>query len=190
MTATALDAAKWLVAHAHQQGDEITQLKLQKLCYYAQGYHLAIHGSPLFEDAIEAWDKGPVIYSLRREYGRHKNSPLPADKGGEKISLDVPAARVLAATYREFRKATGSMLVTKTHQERPWLAAREAGANSEIAVPHMRSHFKREFEAKVQEHPVDDTGWFFEQLRTDESLRARLAAGRGDDPAGRLAAPE
>lgn len=182
---TALEVASWFVRHAHDEGDSITQLKLQKLCYYAQGYHLAIHGEPLFDDAIEAWDKGPVIYSLRREYGRHKGAPIPSREDGEESFADARAARVLAATYREFRDATGSMLVSKTHRERPWLAAREGGANSEIAVSHMLSHFKREFEARAEECPVDDIDWFSERMRADESLRARLAANRAGESAGR-----
>ena len=188
--ATALEVASWFVRHAHDEGDSITQLKLQKLCYYAQGYHLAVHGEPLFDDAIEAWEKGPVIYSLRQEYGRYKGAPIPPREGGEESLADVRAARVLAATYREFRAATGSMLVLKAHREHPWLAAREGGANSEIAVPHMLSHFKREFEARAEERPVDDIDWFSERMRTDESLRTRLAASRADESADRSVEPE
>ena len=44
-------------------GDGISNLKLQKLCYYAQGFYLAQHDTPLFEDTIEAWQHGPVSVS-------------------------------------------------------------------------------------------------------------------------------
>ena len=45
-------------------GDLISNLKLQKLVYYAQGFHLAISGEPLFDEKIMAWEHGPVIPQL------------------------------------------------------------------------------------------------------------------------------
>src|SRR5437868_8496808 len=41
--------AEYFLAKADDSvGDGISNLKLQKLVYYAQGYHLALHGGPLF----------------------------------------------------------------------------------------------------------------------------------------------
>ncbi len=182
---TAVEVASWIVRHAHEQGDEITQLKLQKLCYYAQGYHLAIHGTPLFTDPIEAWDKGPVIYALRREYGHHKSAPIPQPDGVVPDSLSSRAVAILAATYREFRDASGSMLVSKTHRKRPWLAAREDGVNGEISLSHMRSHFTRVLGGSIEPRQEEDPQWFFRRLRTDESLKKRIAASHADKLAGR-----
>jgi uncharacterized phage-associated protein len=42
-------------------GDVISNLKLQKLLYYAQGFYLAIYGKALFEEDIVAWEHGPVV---------------------------------------------------------------------------------------------------------------------------------
>ena len=40
---TALEAADYLIARVdHEAGDNITNLKLQKLLYYAQGFHVAM----------------------------------------------------------------------------------------------------------------------------------------------------
>ena len=39
----------------------ITNLKLQKLIYYAQAWFLALHDEALFDDPIEAWVHGPVV---------------------------------------------------------------------------------------------------------------------------------
>ena len=35
-------------------GDNMTNLKLQKMLYYLQGYYLAVFNKPLFEEDIEA----------------------------------------------------------------------------------------------------------------------------------------
>ncbi len=47
-----------------EAGDVITQLKLQKLMYIAQGIHLALYDAPLFKEEIEAWQHGPVVREL------------------------------------------------------------------------------------------------------------------------------
>jgi hypothetical protein len=49
------DVAKYFVSLVDEEaGDSITNLKLQKLLYYAQGAHLALYDGPLFPERIEA----------------------------------------------------------------------------------------------------------------------------------------
>ena len=45
-------ADKLIALTAKDQGDSITNLKLQKLLYYVQGFNLAAFQSPLFEEDI------------------------------------------------------------------------------------------------------------------------------------------
>jgi uncharacterized phage-associated protein len=49
------------------EGD-LTNLKLQKLLYYCQINSLKKYKTPLFDDVIEAWDYGPVISSVYKQY--------------------------------------------------------------------------------------------------------------------------
>lgn len=42
----------------------IDPLKLQKLVYFAAGEYIALTGTPMFPEALEAWDHGPVVYDL------------------------------------------------------------------------------------------------------------------------------
>jgi uncharacterized phage-associated protein len=45
------DVAKYFLAQASEDaGDLISNLKLQKLVYYAQGFHLALYDTPLFPE--------------------------------------------------------------------------------------------------------------------------------------------
>ena len=64
MAYKAIDIAKKLIFLAQQDeangGECLTNLKLQKLLYYQQGYHLAAFGTPLFEENVESWMYGPV----------------------------------------------------------------------------------------------------------------------------------
>ena len=55
MPATAHDVAAFIL---REYGRPMSTMKLQKLGYYAQAWHLAWEGVPLFDDNIEAWANG------------------------------------------------------------------------------------------------------------------------------------
>lgn len=68
----ALTIAKWFVAWAEAEEEDLSNLKLQKLLYYAQGHYLARYNAPLFEDEIQAWVHGPVVapvYQAFKSFG-------------------------------------------------------------------------------------------------------------------------
>ena len=58
-----LDIANKLLSHAanNGEGELMSNMKLQKMLYYQQGFHLAYFNTPLFEENIEAWMYGPVV---------------------------------------------------------------------------------------------------------------------------------
>ena len=67
------DVAKFFIGLANEQaeqnqGDLMTNLRLQKLLYFAQGWYLARYGKPLFSDEIEAWTYGPVVPEVYQTY--------------------------------------------------------------------------------------------------------------------------
>jgi uncharacterized phage-associated protein len=61
---TADAVADYLIALAHERGESVNNLKLQKLLYYAQAWHLALHDEPLFPEKFQAWMTGPVIPAM------------------------------------------------------------------------------------------------------------------------------
>lgn len=42
----------------------MSAMKLHRLLYYSQAWHLAWEGKPLFDDEIQAWANGPVVASI------------------------------------------------------------------------------------------------------------------------------
>lgn len=67
-TISAVDTAKLTLALLKNSDNDIVEytsrLKLLKLLYYIQGYHLAMFNAPLFNDRMEAWLHGPVVPSV------------------------------------------------------------------------------------------------------------------------------
>src|SRR5688572_18511108 len=89
---SALDVAKYLLSLQDEEvGDSISNLKLQKLLYYAQGFHLAEHGRALFEERIEAWQHGPVIPTVYPEFKDYGRGGLPSDLKYSDIDTDTAA---------------------------------------------------------------------------------------------------
>jgi len=72
------DAARWFINRADRlAGDDMTHLKLQKLIYFAQAWHLANTGEPLFREDMQAWTHGPVVPSVWHAYKQYQWEPIP-----------------------------------------------------------------------------------------------------------------
>lgn len=56
-----MDVAKFVVNYAAENNKDVTNMKLQKILYYLQGFSYIVFGEPLFNDEIEAWPYGPVV---------------------------------------------------------------------------------------------------------------------------------
>lgn len=131
-------------------GEGITNLKMQKLCYYAQGINLASTGHRMFDNDIEAWMHGPAIrelYDVAKKYG---NNPLAYPIGNSKqISLDEfseSEKEVLAQVYIDYGQYSAWMLRNMTHMEAPWMKAmnRQPDQNNRkiILDEDMKSFFQ------------------------------------------------
>ena len=127
------DVAKFFIGLAnaqaeHEQGDLMTNLRLQKLLYFAQGWHLVRYGKPLFEDEIDAWQYGPVVPSVYNEYKSYGRSGIPgALPDMSAFSEDEYA--LLLDVAREYDKYGTSKLVSMTHAPgSPWSCVGGHGA--------------------------------------------------------------
>jgi uncharacterized phage-associated protein len=71
---SAIAVANWFIEQNRIAPSDLTHLKIQKMLYFAQGWHLAYFDVPLFEDPIEAWKYGPVVRPVYRALnGRPKS---------------------------------------------------------------------------------------------------------------------
>ena len=82
---SASDVARWFLQRNFLQmetegAEYISNLKLQKLLYYAQGVYVGITGIRLFEDALVAWEHGPVVIDVYHEYARYGAGGIEYDK--------------------------------------------------------------------------------------------------------------
>jgi len=118
--------------------DSITNLKLQKLLYYAQGFNLVLNDEPLFSEKIKAWQYGPVVEEV---YHRFKSfGPNGIDT---ELTVDIdkftPEQReVLNEVYSVYGQFSAWKLRDMTHSEYPWQSTPQ---NEEITLDKLSSHF-------------------------------------------------
>lgn len=125
-------------------GDLISNMKLQKLVYYAQGYHLALYDEPLFEDRIEAWLYGPVVPNLYREYKKYGSAPIPNPEDMDFSKFNDEEREFLDEVYDVYGQFSAWKLRNMTHEDVPWRAASEnQGA---ISNRSMKAYFKAQME--------------------------------------------
>lgn len=123
-TVEAIDVSKFLLFRANHDGEVITNLKMQKLLYYAQAWHLVNFGTELFKDDIEAWPLGPVIPSVYREYKKFGPKPIEyKDSGKETERFSEKQVKFLEEFYSIYIRIPASQLVNMAHNEEPWKIA-------------------------------------------------------------------
>lgn len=126
----------------------LTQLQLHKLLYYAQGWKLARDGEPLFPERIQAWMHGPVVSPLYRMFSQYAHDVIDAGEGSDELSCDIESCRIVESVWEGYKKYSASGLRNMTHQEQPWLAAREGlepddAGRREITHESMIEFFSR-----------------------------------------------
>lgn len=69
-------SANYIIENINKNNiEDLTNLKLQKLLYFAYGVHLSLFNQRLFESKIEAWQHGPVVpdvYQEFKSFGKNK----------------------------------------------------------------------------------------------------------------------
>ena len=136
--------ARYIVRACHDRGLAVSNLKLQKLLYYAQGLYLANHDEPLFDDDFEAWVHGPVIRTVYGQYSEYGYGPIT-----EQTDADLAESLQdhLLDVVETLAPLTAHRLERMTHSEKPWQDARgnvppDRRSREKISKETMRDHFK------------------------------------------------
>ncbi|MDR1164441.1 MAG: DUF4065 domain-containing protein [Deltaproteobacteria bacterium] len=133
---SAIAVANWLITMNRADPSDLTHLKIQKMLYFAQGWHLAHFDFPLFEDPIEAWKHGPVVRSVYWELKSYSKDDSITEliegytlNGFDYEALGTPemlffcdkAKDLMLSVWDEYAKQSAWDLVSITHaKDSPW----------------------------------------------------------------------
>jgi uncharacterized phage-associated protein len=112
-----------VAAYILQKQGSITAMKLQKLCYFAYGYHLAWEERQLFPERFEAWANGPVcpeLYAMHRREFRLDQESIKGNPG----ALDRGEAESVDLVLQAYGRFSAHQLSAMTHHAGPWVLAR------------------------------------------------------------------
>ncbi len=132
MSVSAHDVAREL---RHRRPD-IGVVKLHKLLYYCQGWHLGWTGRPMFPERIEGWANGPVVADLW--HAEDKNYDLPPPR-----SLSEEMLTTVNFVVSRYARLSGRELIAMTHGEEPWRLATDNGLrlNAELEPEVLGAYF-------------------------------------------------
>lgn len=147
--------ANYFIDLANANGEALSPMKLQKLVYYAVGWFAGHTGKPLVDEAVEAWQYGPVFPSLYHEFKCFGAGPISTKahdvhEGFVRQEVAIPAdphiRQFLDNIWSSYGKFTGIALSEMTHaSDSPWdLTWRNASGvrNADIPFELISGHFK------------------------------------------------
>ncbi len=139
------------VAKTFLSFEPMTHKKLQKLCYYAYAWHLTLFGSPLFREKFQAWVHGPVSPELYQEYKTHGWREIPQLNEHVFENQEQSVIDIIESVYASYGDLSGDELEILTHEEDPWLVARNglpdhAPSQTMIEDEVIRNFYSKKFE--------------------------------------------
>ena len=146
------EVADFLVRFCDEHGDVITNLRLQKYLYYAQGWFLAFYDRPLFDEDLQAWVYGPVHPETYRRFKHHSFQPVTGDDVGSSELPDIVQDH-LVEVHSAYGKFSAWDLERMTHAEDPWREARgdlpeDEPSTAVISQESMRRYFRGRLETQ------------------------------------------
>lgn len=142
-----------------ETGGPMSHLKLQKLLFYIDAFHLAYFNQGIIGDCFEAWLHGPVS---RRVYETVKGQSVlftdvayHEENGKENPSQSISRLitkdqlELVKEVVEEYGKLSALKLESLTHSEAPWIAARQGYAvadrcNVAISKDLTRVYYKEQ----------------------------------------------
>lgn len=128
----------------------VDKMKLYKLCFYSQAWHLAWAGAPLFREIMEAWVWGPVTPALRRatEPVIGEANTVPEVPTGNPARLSDYERAVVDSIVDFYGRIPSIELSGMTHEAEAWKEARrglgmESRSNEPISLTTLRDEFTR-----------------------------------------------
>lgn len=152
------DVSHYIIVYSNKKDYGVSNLKLQKLLYFGQAFFLINDCPPCFDEKIEAWDFGPVVPEIYREYKRYGGMDIPTidyyvkfDKKNiwntERIYYEDIISdddkEMIQAVVDKFAHCSATFLVNLTHNQDPWINAYVNGQRNEITKEDIKRYFEQ-----------------------------------------------
>lgn len=141
---TALEVADKLMSLSIRDETPKTPMQIQKLTYFCHGWKLGLGHGPLFQDAVESWQYGPVIRAVYHALKHHGSAEIkePLHLGGDFSPLEE---KIIERVWMLYGDQSGIELSNLTHAEgTPWHQTYVPGSFTQIIPnPLIRNYFEK-----------------------------------------------
>lgn len=131
MSADGRAIANFVLDFCDERGRGVSNLSLQKIVYFCHVWSLIQLGRPLVKHQFEAWQYGPVLQYLYREFRNHDDRPITSRAGrinpdtGQKevvpYRFDQETEELLGRVVDFYSRLRSSDLVALSHAKGgPW----------------------------------------------------------------------
>jgi uncharacterized phage-associated protein len=116
------DVAKTFVQlDALREDADVTPMKLQKLLYLAQANYLASTGRRLFNEPVEAYKHGPVVYRAWKMFpGNQIIATQDASSYSDASALPEDVEAFIGQVWERYKDLSAAALRRLTHHQEPW----------------------------------------------------------------------
>lgn len=136
-----IDISKYVIKYCMEKGYKITNLRLQKILYYIQGYFYKAYDQMAFNQEIVAWPYGPVVpeaYYNFCSFGRNELC-LFENVDNDFSTISHEEKSYIKSIVDKCDNYSVTELVNKTHTEEPWKTTRERAV---ISLEKIAGYFK------------------------------------------------
>lgn len=151
--------ANLILKYANNIGAKVTNLSINKIVYFLHGHYLAKTGRPLIEENFEAWQHGPVLYTLFNSFKRYDDQPIKSlakrmdFHSGELVEvdeiMDEGDLKIICQYINIYTRASVSQLYEWSHvKDGPWFNTWNYQTPSNpgmiISNQEIANHFRKE----------------------------------------------
>ncbi|MDO4549410.1 MAG: DUF4065 domain-containing protein [Clostridia bacterium] len=114
--------------------------KLQKLCYYTQGWAYVIFGEPIINDSVfKAADSGPVSAELYARFGWDETTEITPESNKPPF-FGIAELSLLESVWLTYGGMSDNALVAQSQKEWPYIKAKET-QDRQIDPDDMSQYF-------------------------------------------------
>lgn len=162
-----LDISLYIIS----KGDEITNMALQKLLYYVQGFSFALSDKPIYTCDSQAWVAGPVYKEVYSQYKMFGKDPIVLDdEYFALIDITKEEKDIIDSVLKYFGGFTAFRLSEFTHLEEPWQVARnnllEDEPSNEILNKEVITKYFKEEALNLDIKKASDIGKYAGYINT------------------------
>ena len=140
-----------IISYCNNNNIRISNLKLQKILYYIQGYAIKETHEPAFVAEIHNWQYGPVVEEVYFEYNQFRGEDIVLkdyDRRDGFFKRKNAINDIVLKVLNNCKNKSAFELVEMTHKEDPWKNTRQ---NEVIKLDIISEYFSNNNPLKIKE---------------------------------------